>query len=254
MISFSRHSLRLWQRNSDVFMRLWRSELPGFLAEPLFIILVMGFGLGSFIGQLQGQRYIDFIAPGIIAGYAMFSASGECTYGSYVRMEMQHTFDAIIATPLNAEDVAAGEILWGTTRSLLTSTLILIIITVFGLVSSPWALLVPVVGVLSGLMFSSFALFFTSLARSIYVFNYYFTLFLTPMFFFSGIFFPLSSFPHVVQDLSWIAPLTPVARLTRGLVTGNLDWSMLWSVLIILGLSAIFFFAALARMRQRLMR
>ncbi|MBM2832602.1 MAG: type transporter, partial [Dehalococcoidia bacterium] len=246
---FSRRSLRLWQRDRDVFFRLWKSELPGFLGEPLFIILVMGFGLGAFIGQqIGGQRYVEFIAPGIIASYSMFSASAECTYGSFVRMEFQKTFDAIIATPLSAEDVAAGEIFWGATRSLLTSSVILAIIAVLGLVHSPWALLVPAVGVLSGLMFSSIGLFFTSLAKTIYNFNYYFTLFLTPMFFFSGIFFPLTAFPKVVQNLSWIVPLTPVARLTRGLVAGNLDIAMLWSVLMIVGLTAVFFVLALTNM------
>ncbi len=251
---FSRRSLRLWQRDRDVFLRLWKSELPGLLAEPLFVILVMGFGLGAFVGRITGQSYIEFIAPGIIAGYSMFSATMECTYGSFVRMEFQRTFDAIIATPLSVEDVAAGEIFWGATRSLITASVILVIIALLGLVPSAWALLVPVVGVLAGLMFSSMALFFTSLAKSIYNFNYFFTLFLTPMFFFSGIFFPLSAFPPIVQRLSWLAPLTPVARLTRGLVTGQLDITMLWATLMILALTAVFFSLALVNMRRRLMK
>jgi lipooligosaccharide transport system permease protein len=251
---FSRRSLRLWQRDGDVFLRLWKSELPGFLGEPLFIILVMGFGLGAFVSRISGQRYIEFLAPGIIAGYSMFSASTECTYGTFVRMEFQKTFDAIIATPLSIEDVAAGEIFWGATRSLLTTSVILVIIAVLGLVSSAWALLVPVVGVLAGLMFSSIGLFFTSLAKSIYNFNYFFTLFLTPMFFFSGIFFPISVFPPVVQSLSWVAPLTPVARLTRGLVTGQLDITLLWAALMILALTAVFFPLSLVTLRRRLMK
>ena len=151
----------------------------------------MGLGLGAYVGLVDGQKYIEFIAPGIIASYAMSSASFECTYGSFVRMEYQKTYDAIIATPLN---------------------------------------IVP----------------------SIYSFNYYFTLFITPMFFFSGVFFPLSSFPEIVQTLSWIAPLTPVVHLTRALINGEFYTDLLWALALIIGLTALFFSISLVTMRRRL--
>ena len=134
---FSWRFIRVWQRNRDVFFRLWHSEAPGFIAEPIIILLAMGVGLGAYMGLVDGQRYIEFIAPGIIASYAMFSASFECTYGSFVRMEYQKTYDAIIATPLSVEDVTAGEIFWGATRSLMTGTVILVIAAAFQLVHSP---------------------------------------------------------------------------------------------------------------------
>ena len=120
--------------------------MPGFFAEPFLILLAMGLGLGTYVVLDEGQRYIEFIAPGIVAAYAMFSASFECTYGSFVRMKFQKTYDAIIATPLNLEDVVAGEIFWGATRSLLTACAILVIAAAFGLVNSPWALLVLPLG------------------------------------------------------------------------------------------------------------
>ena len=124
---FSWRFIRVWQRNRDVFFKLWHSEAPGFVAEPVIILLAMGFGLGAYVGLVDGQKYIEFIVPGIIASYAMFSASFECTYGSFVRMDYQKTYDAIIATPLNVEDVIAGEIFWGATRAGMTGTVILII-------------------------------------------------------------------------------------------------------------------------------
>ena len=254
MRGFSRHSIRVWQRNRDVFFKLWHSEVPGFFAEPLLILLAMGVGLGAYVGMVDGQKYVEFIAPGIVAGYAMFSASFECTYGSFIRMKFQKTYDAIITTPLSVEDVVAGEILWGATRSLLTACVIMVIIAAFGLVDSLWALLVPPLAVLEGLMFASIALFFTSLAPAIYTFNYYFTLFLTPMFFFSGIFFPLTHFPTVVQHLSWIAPLTPVAHLMRALIQGQPVLDILWGLGIVVGLIAIFFPLTLVTMRRRLLK
>jgi lipooligosaccharide transport system permease protein len=248
----SYRSLRVWQRNRDVFFKLWRTEVPGFFAEPILILLAMGVGLGTYVAL--GQSYLEFIAPGIVAAYAMFSASSECTYGSFVRMKFQRTFDAIIATPVNMEDVVAGEIFWGATRSLLTTLAILIVIAAFGLVHSPWALLTIPLSVLAGLMFSSIALFFTSLSATIYTFNYYFTLFITPMFFFSGVFFPLDAFSPTVQKLCWISPLTPVANLSRALVSGHPGEGAWWGLVIIIGLTAIFFPLSLVMMRRRLLK
>jgi len=242
----------MWQRNRDVFLRLWHSEAPGFVAEPILVLLAMGLGLGAYVGLVDGQEYIEYIAPGIIASYAMFSASFECTYGSFWRMEHQRTYDAILATPLNVEDIIAGEIFWGATRSCITGTVILVVAVAFQLVSSPWALLIPVISFLAGVMFSSIAILFTSLVPSFYSFNYYFTLFITPMFFFSGVFFPLSNFPVIVQNLSWIAPLTPVVHLTRALAWGEFHAELLLALTILIVLTVAFFSIALITMRRRL--
>jgi len=249
---FSRRFIRVWQRNRDVFFRLWHSEAPGFVLEPIIILVAMGLGLGAYVGLVDGQKYIEFIAPGVIASYAMFSASFECTYGSYVRMEYQKTYDAIIATPLSVEDVTAGEIFWGATRSFMTGTVILAIAVAFQLVPSPWALIIPVLAFLEGMMFASIAILFTSIVPAIYSFNYYFTLFITPMFFFSGVFFPLSSFPPIVQTLSWIAPLTPVVQLTRALTNGEFHPGLLGALAIIIAVTAVFFSVSLVTMRRRL--
>jgi len=167
-------------------------------------------------------------------------------------MEYQKTYDAIIATPLNIEDVVAGEIFWGATRSLMTGTIILVITTAFQLVPSPWAALIPVVSFLEGVMFASIAMLFTSIVPTIYSFNYFFTLFITPMFFFSGVFFPLSSFPEIVQTLSWIAPLTPVVHLTRALINGEFHLYLLGALALIIMLTVLFFFLSLITMRRRL--
>ncbi|OGO01090.1 MAG: ABC transporter permease [Chloroflexi bacterium RBG_13_53_26] len=250
----SYRSLRVWQRNRDVFFKLWRSEVPGFFAEPILILLAMGFGLGTYVALDEGQRYIEFIAPGIIAAYAMFSASFECTYGSFIRMKYQKTYDSIIATPLSIDDVSAGEIFWGTTRSILTACVILVIIAAFGLVESPWALLVIPLAALAGLMFSSIALFFTSVVPAIYSFNYYYTLFITPMFFLGDVFFPVDTLPPVLQHIAWIAPLTPVANLMRSVVTGSPGEGAWWGLGVIAGYIAVFFPLSLLMMKRRLLR
>ena len=249
---FSRRFIRVWQRNRDVFLKLWHSEAPGFVIEPIIVLLAMGFGLGAYVGLVDGQRYIEFVTPGIIAGYAMFSATFECTYGTYFRLEYQKTFDAIIATPLGVDDITAGEIFWGATRSLMTGCAMLAIAAAFQLINSPWALLVPAICFLEGLMFASIAVFFTSIVPYVYSINYFFSLIITPMFYFSGVFFPLSSFPDIVQKLSWIAPLTPVVNLARAAINGNFQPELLWSLMFIVIVTCFFFSIALITMRRRL--
>ena len=243
---------RVWQRNWDVFMRLWRVELwPGFL-EPVIILLAMGFGLGAFVQPISGQSYLQFIAPGLVASSAMFSASFECTYGSYIRMSFQKTYDAILATPVMVEDVVTGEVLWGATRALFSGGVVLLVITAFGLVQSPAALLVLALLFLQGLAFSSLSLFFTGLAASIYTFNYYFTLFITPLFFFSGIFFPLEQLPAVFQTISWFTPLTHAVNLYRALVLGQVFWGLVLDLAWLLMFTSIFMVLCQVVMRRRL--
>ncbi len=249
---FSWRFIRMWQRNRDVFLRLWQSQVPGFIAEPVVVLLAMGMGLGAYVKLGGDQSYIEFIVPGIIASYGMFSASFECTYGSFFRMDEHKTYDAIIATPLSVEDVIAGEIFWGATRSCLTGTIILGVAAAFQLVHSPWALLIPLLSFMGGVVFSSIAILYTSLVPSFYSFNYYFTLFITPMFFFSGVFFPLDALPDVVQRISIFIPLTPVVTIARALVAGEIHAGLLGSLAVIIGISVVFFSISLVTMRRRL--
>lgn len=251
---FTWRFIRMWQRNGDVFIKLWSTEVPGSVVEPLILILAMGLGLGAFVGVVNGQSYLEFIVPGVIASYAMFSSAFECTYGTYFRMEVQRTFDAIIATTLDVEDVIAGEIFWGATRSAIMGTIILIVAAFFGLIHSWWSVLIPVLTFIGGIMFSAISVYFTSFVPSFYSFNYYFTLFITPMFYFSGVFFPLSAFPKIIQDLSWIVPLTPMVNISRYLVEGKIDssFNLILSISIMVVLSVFFFIFSLVRMRKRI--
>lgn len=254
MMGLSPRALRVWQRNRDVFFALGKSEMPGLMIEPLLVLLSMGLGLGAYVGDIAGMEYMEFIAPGIIAAYGMFAAAFECTYGTFVRLDYQKTFDAIISTPLGVSDVVTGEILWGATRALLTTTTVLALAAAFGLIHSPMAVLALPVGFLSGLMFASISVVFTSMAPNVSTFNYFYTLFITPMFYFSGVFFPLSSFTETVRTLSWIAPLTPVARIMRAMVTGELEWTLLGALAEILAITMVFFCLAQMLMRRRLFR
>jgi lipooligosaccharide transport system permease protein len=252
MRMFSWRFYRVWQRNRDVFFRLWHFEMPISLVEPVLLLLAFGLGMGAYIGLVDGEQYINFIAPGMIAGYAMFSASNECTWAAFLRMEHQHTYDAILATPLNVEDITAGEIFWGATRAVMTAGIVLAISAIFGLVVSPWAVLILPLALLEGVLFAAISLFYTSIVPSIYSFNYFFTLIINPLFLLSGVFFPLAAFPAVFETVSWFTPLRPVVVLVRALFKGEMPENLWLSLGVMLAYIVVFFALTLVTMRRRL--
>ena len=250
----ARYSSKVWHRNWDVYQSLWRSEIVSTLAEPIFVLLAMGYGLGSLVQEVEGRSYIEFIAPGLLGTYVMFGAVFECSWGTYVRMQIQHTFDAIIVTPVSIQEVITGELFWGTTRALIAGCVMLTAISAGGWVDSPLAILVPPAAVLGGLSFACISMVYTSQAPHVSSFNYFFNLFVTPMFFFSGVFFPISGLPQGAQYLAWTLPLTHLTRINRSLVTGDLDLGVLWSLLYLIAFIAVLFPLSLYLMRRRLIR
>jgi lipooligosaccharide transport system permease protein len=246
---------RVWRRNFDVFMKTIRVNFLPSLLEPLLYLLALGVGLGGFIQAVEGVPYINFIAPALVAISIMYGSFFECTYGSFVRMYYQKTFDAIIATPVSVEEVIAGELVWGATRATINSTTVLVVIAAFGLISSPLFLLVPLIAFLGGLMFASIAMCFTAIAPNIDFFNYPAFLLVTPMFLLSGTFFPLSQLPPLVQTAAQIfLPLTHVVNLTRGLVLGRTEVFLLLSLVWIVVVTLVFFVLSINLMKKRLIK
>ncbi|GAB4338046.1 MAG: ABC transporter permease [Dehalococcoidia bacterium] len=249
-------SYRVWQRNRDAMLRLWRTEFLGVMVEPFIVILALGLGLGRFVELESGQEYVQFLAPGLLAIFPMFAAVFECAWGSYVRLEMNRTFQAAIATPVSVDDVITGEILWGTTRSLVNASYILLVATLLNpwlhMIESPWAVLVVPVAVLPGLLFSCISICFASIARAMSQFSYFFNLVVNPMFWVGGAFFPFEEMPGWVQAIGFFIPLKHVVDLYRGFVTGSFEWSMVGNLAWLAAATALFYWLALTAMRRRL--
>lgn len=247
---------RVWQRNRDVLLRLWRSEFVAQLLEPVIVILALGVGLGQFVQLDSGEKYAVFLAPGLIAMFPMFAAVFECAWGSYVRLEMQGTYKAILATPVSIDDVITGEILWGTTRAAINGAYILLVATALSpwlpMVQSPWAVLVVPLGVLPGVLFSAMSITFASVARAMSQFSYFFNLVINPMFWFGGAFFPFSELPQWAQVLGWFIPLTHVVELYRDLLQGSIGWGTLGQAAWVAVAAAVSYWIALVSMRRRL--
>jgi lipooligosaccharide transport system permease protein len=251
----------VWHRNFDVFTKTIKVNFLPSLLEPILYLLAFGFGLGGFIPSIQGQSYIGFIAPALVAISVMNGSFFECTFASFVRMYFQKTFDGIVATPVSVEEVVAGELLWGATRATFNTTIVLAVVAAFGLISSPLFLLVIPLAFFGGLMFASMAMCFTSVAPNIDFFNFPSFLFLTPMFFLCGTFFPLTSLPLAAQGVAMaVLPLTHVVNVIRGLVSGHLEpilglnpallitISFAW----IIGVTVFFFILSINLMKKRL--
>lgn len=246
---------KVWRRNFDVFMKTYRVNFFPPLLEPIFYLFALGFGLGAIVTSVDGIRYIQFIAPALVAISMMYGSFFECTYGSFVRMYYQKTFDAIIATPVSVEEVIAGELLWGATRAAINSTIVLAVVAAFGLISSPLCLIVPLVAFFAGLTFSAIGMAFTAIAPNIDFFNYPGFLFITPMFLLSGTFFPFSILPSAVQIVALIfLPLTHSVAITRGLMLGALSSSMLLDVAWLAVVTLIFFVLSVNLMKKRLIK
>ncbi|MFN3395531.1 MAG: ABC transporter permease [Thermodesulfovibrionales bacterium] len=216
-----KRAMRVWQRHLTVYTKLYKSSLALNFVEPVLYLAALGLGLGAFVKEIKGMPYINFIAPGIIASSSMFAATYECTYGTYVRMVYQKTFDAILATPINIDDLLAGEMIWGATKSVLYGSIIILVLFIFGLIDSAMILLSIPLLFISGLIFAEVSLICVAIVPGIESFNYFYTLFMTPMFLFSGIFFPLDGLPELISKIAFFTPLYHLVNICRALAAGD---------------------------------
>jgi len=245
----------VWQRDFDVFRRLFWVNFALPMLEPILYLLALGFGLGLYVKEINGIPYPRFIAPGLVSVAIMYASYFECTFASFVRMYYQKTFDAIIATPVNVEEVVAGEILWGATRATINATLVFAVVLAFGLASPLLLVAVLPLGFLAGILFASMGMISTALVPGIEYFNYPIFLFITPMFLFSGTFFPIEILPRPLQTFSYaLLPLTHTVRIARSLVLSNPSFGTLWSLIWLALVAALTFTLSLYLMRRRLIK
>lgn len=253
---FSYRFLRVWQRNFGVYRKTWAISFLPPLLEPVLYILAFGLGLARLVGELQVAgdtvSYTVFIAPALVAVAVMYNAFFETTYNSFVRMYYQKTFDALLATPLNLEEVILGEMAWAATKSLIAAGLMGSVLTLFGLFSFPSALLLLPLALLGGLVFAGLGMVCTALVPNIEVFNIPIFLMITPMFLFSGTFFPLEQLPVWAQAVAQLLPLTHLVALARQAALGNAV--SLWSVGYLLLAAAVLLPLAIALMVRRIIR
>jgi len=164
---------------------------------------------------MDGIPYIQFLAIGLILTSSMYTASFENTFGTFIRLEFDKVYDGMLAASVTAQNLMWGELLFSATKGAFFAGAVLVILTCFGLVTTPGMLLGIPLGFLTAAMFGALAMLVTSFVTNINHFNFYFTLFISPLFFFSGVVFPLSQLPESIRWIAGLMPLTHPVELMR---------------------------------------
>jgi len=255
-MNLSYRIIHVFHRNLISYKRFVLPTLVVSLVEPLFYLITFGIGMGAYMGRLGGKPYLEFLVPGVLISGVMMTSSFECLYDTFLKMVHQKLYDSVIATPVSAEDAIAGEIAWGAFRGLVNGVLVLVMAAIMGVrPSSPsGAFFLLLLMALSGVLFGSLGMIVTSFAPTFDFFNYYTELFITPMLFFSGVFFPLDSFPGWMKAFARVLPLTHAVDLSRAVFSGERPPGMVLNLLYLILLSPAAFFVALRLMKRRLVK
>jgi lipooligosaccharide transport system permease protein len=226
------------------------------LVEPLFYLITFGVGMGAYMGAFGGKPYLHFLVPGVLVSAVMMSSSFECLYGTYIKIVHEKVYDSLIATPVSADEAVAGDIAWGSFRGLVSGSLMMAVALAMGVAPASPLRLVLLLGfmVFLGVLFGSLAMIVTSVAPSFDFFSYYTELVVTPMLFFSGVFFPLDRFPGWMKTLAEFLPLTHAVRISRSVFTGETAPGLGRSLAGLFVLAAVVFTISIRMMRKRLIK
>lgn len=243
----------VWYRHMRVYTKnLLSNGLPPFL-EPLLFLLGVGIGLGKYIDRpMEGMAYIEFLGTGLLVTAAMYTAAFECTFGTFIRLEFDKVYDGMLAAPITVNNLIVGEIIWAGTKGLFFSFAVVCILTLFRIIDLPYGLLTPLVGFLTGVMFATMSLLVTSFVKNINHFNFYHTGFLSPMFFFSGVVFPVNNLPKPMQWFAEMVPLTHAVRLVRAICTSRYHVGLLGDLAYVAVFIVVVGALAVRRLRTRL--
>ena len=244
----------VWRRNQLVWRKLAIASVLGNIADPLLYMVALGYGIGSFVPEVGGMKYIAFIATGMVCQSAMFTASFEAMYSAFSRMHVQRTWDAIINAPISLDDVLFAEWVWAASKAVMSTTAILLVVMALGYGHSWYALWIIPLGFLVGLTFGGLGLVMNSLAPSYDFFTYFFTLVLTPGLLLSGVFFPVEQMPVALQAVANLLPLKHAIDLARPLLMDSVPPDILLHLAVLAGYAGTAFYVALVLTRRRLLR
>jgi lipooligosaccharide transport system permease protein len=253
----SRRSLRVLEHDLLVFRRGWTNYLVAGISQPFLYLVAMGIGLGLYVnrnGNLPGGvPYLDYIAPALLVTQAMMAAAFESAWPIMGKIEWDKTYHAALNTPLGAMDLLAGDLMWVGFRATLLSVLFLVVIVALGAAASPLVVFAVPVAVLTALAFAAPIMAFTATQKGDGGFNALFRFGITPLFLFSGTFFPIEKLPLVLQPVAWITPLYHGVAAARSLALGQVEpVGLTVHVCALVGVAVLGFAAGRATFRRRL--
>jgi len=244
--------MAVFKRFRKVYFKYVLANILPPVLEPLLFLLGLGVGLSYYMGMVDGVNYAAFLAPGMMAISPMFSASYECCYGTYMRMEYERIYDAILASPVSYFEMMSGELLWVSAKGAVFSLIVLLMVAPFGLILSWWVVLVPVVGFFAAVIYALMAMVVTSKVREITNFNFFLTGVLAPQFYFSGAVFPLEQVPVAVRAFCYLFPVTHVVAIMRALALGSFHAGLLLNAAVMAAWIALLWPLAYTMLKRRI--
>src|SRR5216117_3861040 len=230
----------------------WKSSTFSSTVEPTIYLLAFGFGFGSLISTIGGYDYVDFVGTGTVATAVLFSSAFPAMFGTFVKYQFQRTYDAILAAPVDTEELVTAEALWIATRAGVYGCVPLIVAIAFGLDPRWWMLVVPLIAFTAGFGWACFGIMVAGFASSIENFSYIVSAVLTPLFLVAGTFFPLNRLPEWAQTLAQLNPLHHCVQLVRHAVFGFHALSDLGSVAFLIAFGLLLWRIGIHAMERKL--
>jgi lipooligosaccharide transport system permease protein len=234
------------------FSSYWRSTTFSSTVEPTIYLLAFGFGFGSIVSTVAGLDYVEFVGTGTVATAVLFSSVFPAMFGTFVKYSFQHTYDAILAAPVDTEELVTAEALWIAGRAGTYGCVPLLVAMVFGLPPSWGMLTVPFIAFLAGFGWASFGILIAAVMKSIENFNYVTSIVITPLFLVAGTYFPISGLPEWAQVAAQINPLYHCVQLVRHAVFGFQGWVDLYHLGVIVAFGLVAWRVAINRMQRKL--
>jgi lipooligosaccharide transport system permease protein len=221
------------------FSSYWRSTTFSSTVEPTIYLIAFGLGFGSLVATVGGYDYVDFVGTGTVATAVLFSSVFPAMFGTFVKYKFQRTYDAILAAPVDTEELVTGEALWLAMRASVYGCTPMFVAMLFGLDPSWGMLLVPFINFVAGFGWACAGISIAGLLKGIENFNYVTSALITPLFLFAGSFFPIAGLPDWAQVLAELNPLFHCVQLVRHAVFGLNGWVDVWNLayIVVFGLA-----------------
>ncbi len=234
------------------FMSYWKATTFSSTVEPTVYLLAFGFGFGSLVSTVAGYDYVEFVGTGTVATAVLFSSAFPAMFGTFIKFKFQRTYDAILAAPVDTEELVTAEALWIAARASVYGCVPMLVAILFGLDPSSGMLVVPFVAGLAGFGWACFGIFVAAQAKAIENFNYVVSAVLTPLFLVAGTFFPIDQLPDWAGVLAQVNPLHHCVELVRHAVFGFEPAADLAHVGVLVVFALLMWRVAVARLGRRL--
>ena len=234
------------------FASFWRSSTFSATVEPTVYLLAFGFGFGSLVSSVGGYDYVEYVGTGTVATAVLFSSAFPAMFGTFVKYKFQRTYDAILAAPVDTEELVTAEALWLSLRAGTYGCAPMLVAMLFGLDPSWGMLLVPPIAMIAGFGWANFGICVSARVNSIDNFNYITSAVLTPLFLVAGTFFPIDGLPQWAQVIAQLNPLYHLVELVRDAVFGLEGWVDLGHLAFLVGFGLLTWRLAIRWMTRRL--